>query len=196
MQLVKESAKKTWTLVLYTLITAAAIYSHIYAGLLIAAQVVSLLFLIPTFKTDARFLRRLLLCYLCVLLLLIPLTLQILTIGGSPLDWMSQANLGDIPKLFLFLTGNTHMGFVIVYLVLALLGMLGGIGALGKSNDQQRWRFILLLVNIVFPIGLSFIISLVLQPIFLDRYILMTGPYLILLTSATILTTAELLHKA
>jgi uncharacterized membrane protein len=194
-QLVKENAKKPWTVVLYTLITAAAFYSHMLAGLLVAAHVVSLLFLIPAFKSDAQFLRRLLLGYVCVLLLLIPLALQILTIGASPLGWMSQPQLSDIPKLFLFLTGTTQKGYLLVYLAFALLGILGGMGVLGKSITQQHWRFLLLLINIVFPIGLSFIVSLVLQPIFLDRYLLMTGPYLTLLVAAGIVTAAELLHK-
>lgn len=195
-QLVKERAQKTWTLVFYTLITAAAIYSHMLAGLLVAAQVVSLLFLIPTFKTDARFLRRLLLGYVCVLLLLIPLALQVLSIGGSPLDWLGKPKLSDIPKLFLFLTGTTHLGYLVVYLAFALLGALGGMVVLNKVDGQQHWRFLLILINILFPIALSFIVSLVLQPIFLNRYLLMTGPYLTLLLAAGIVTVAELLHKA
>jgi len=152
-QLVKEKAQKIWTLVLYTLITAAAFYSHMLAGLLVAAHVVSLLFLIPAFKSDAQFLRRLLLGYVCVLLLLIPLALQILTIGASPLGWMSQPQLSDIPKLFLFLTGTTQKGYLLVYLAFALLGILGGMGVLGKSITQQRWRFTLLIINIISPSG-------------------------------------------
>jgi uncharacterized membrane protein len=195
-QLVKESAKKTRNLVLYTLITVAAIYSHMYAGLLVAAQVVSLLFLIPAFKADAHFLRRLLLSYFCVILLLIPLALLILTTGSSPLGWLGQPKLSDIPKLFLFLTGTTRPGYLIIHLAFTLLGALGGIGIFSKSISQQRWRFILLLINIVLPIGLSFIVSLVLQPIFIDRYLLMTSPYLTLLVAAGIVTAAELLHKA
>jgi len=196
MQLIKESAKKTWTLVLYTLITAAAIYSHMYAGLLIAAQVVSLLFLIPAFKTDAHFLRRLLLSYFCILLVLIPLVVLIIKIGSSPLAWLGQPKLNDIPKLFLFLTGTTHTGYLIVHLAFALLGALGGLGIFSKSISHQRWRFILLLIYIILPIGLSFIVSRVLQPIFLDRYLLMISPYLILLVAAGIVTLAELIHKA
>ncbi len=196
MKLVKERARKTRTLVLYALITVAAIYSHMYAGLLIAAQVVSLLFLIPAFKADAHFLRRLLLSYFCILLVLIPLVVLIIKIGSSPLGWLGKPKLSDIPKLFLFLTGTTRMGYLIIHLSFTLLGALAGIGVFSRQTELQLWRFMMLLINIFLPIGLSFIVSRVLQPIFLDRYLLMVSPYLILLMAAGIVTAADLLHKA
>jgi len=47
--------------------------------------------------------------------LLIPLALLILTTGSSPLGWLGQPKLSDIPKLFLFLTWNTRPGYLIIH---------------------------------------------------------------------------------
>jgi len=195
MQLIKENAKKICTIAFYITFTVASVYSHIYASLLIAAQVVSLFFLIPSFKADFKVLRLLLLSYFCILLLLIPLALLISSIGGGRLEWLGSPKLGDIPVLLKFLTGTRSLLVLVVHFVFALLGACFGVGKTNKPKTYQNWCSILLLSNFIIPIVLSFAYSQILQPIFLNRYLLMVGPYLTLLTAAGVVTATDLTYK-
>mgnify|MGYP000883075705 FL=1 len=194
-RIVKEQATKTPHLFLYVLFTALALYSHLYAALLIISHILSLFFISPEIKKKPVFIKRLLICYFTILLLSIPLIVLSIYTGKGELSWIATPNINDLVELFYFLTGNYNFIALSFYLLLTVIGILWGNEFFFKQTRSSQWYFIVLFICIIFPVLFSYIFSITIKPIFNRRYFLMINPYLAMLIASGIASILDFLFK-
>ena len=100
--------------VLYVLSSAAALYAHFFAALVLLAQLVSWMLLPRRLRTwaYARYL-------IAIAVIASPLVLFIASQGVSHLDWVSHPTTRDVYRLFIYFSGNGVI-FVLFLLAIAL----------------------------------------------------------------------------
>lgn len=90
----QSRSKHYW--VLYTIVSAAAVYSHFYVVFLIMAQVVTLPVLLLERKKDALPIRNIIFSCAAIILLIFPIALAAHTAGASQLSWILKLTLMEI----------------------------------------------------------------------------------------------------
>ncbi len=170
--------------VAYILLSTAAVYAHFYAGLLILAQWLSLLFLdresIPKeIRKDWRW----------IALLVSPIAVFVATTGAGPLRWIQRPGLDNLWQLGLRLAGNGGVLLLVAYVLAGLAAVVpAAFGEINSRGIQQRaswetWRYRFLLLWLFFPVFSVLVLSQA-RPLFLPRYFILCLPALILLAAA------------
>lgn len=168
----------------YISISVLAVYAHFYGALVLIAQALSVLFL-PSNKFRVR---QLLIVILIIASLLIPIAIFILFKSGGQVSWIPKPSVSRLIDLFLDLSSDTgHTGYIFsLYLlpcIIFLAHALATFFRVGRSTDTWRYAFIFLWLAA--PIGLSYGFSFI-KPIFYDRYLIVSLPGLVLLSSVGI----------
>jgi uncharacterized membrane protein len=168
-----------WTA--YALVSVAAVYCHYFVVFLLLAQGASLfvLFLgdIHTFPFKG-----IIGSGVTIIILLIPLALATHLAGTGGLSWDTAPTFSSIKNLGIELTGNQGETLYALYLLASLIGIL--VKRVWLQKDLIRtWSFTLIVSSLILPISLMFVFSRLITPIFADRYLLFTMPYLAVLTA-------------
>jgi len=167
-------------LIAYVISSALAVYSHLFALLVMAAQLV-FVYLLTGDSLPIRELRR----ALKILgLLVLPLIVFVVSRGAGPLSWIPRPGFSSFHQLALFLTSNGGDVLLLLYAASAIAGLIAGRQSGGSQSNltpEQRNGFLLLWL--LFPIILTLGFSL-LRPVFLPRYLLACATPLVLLASA------------
>ena len=165
----------------YVLTGVLAIYCHVFAGLALVAQWVSLAVL-PARQVRWRTVS---LCIVLILLLALPLGVFVSTKRAV----IPQPNPKDLAGLFYDLTGGADAHKILLRVPVAayfLVCLLAAVSAArlwaSRKAPQEVWPYGLLLAWLWVPILLTFAISVV-KPIFLRRYLIVCLPPLVLLAS-------------
>lgn len=170
-----SSRMRDWAL--YVATAALAAWAHLFAVLVVAAQLTWLgLLESPLRRRDVR------LAVSALALLLLPLGLVIIFGGQHPqLDWLPRPGPQKLPGLFRwFVESQTN---VVVYFV---GGMAALVAALHRwRHDHSRWpqRETLLLLWLLLPPVVAFAFSYA-TPVYVYRYFLVCLPALVVLVSA------------
>ena len=91
------------------------------------------------------------------------------------------------------ITGNQGTSLLALYLLFGFVGFLFGEGLGGQQGYlRTKWKFILMVSCFILPIGTALVISKIITPIFLDKYLLYVMPYLAILAANCIVTIASL----
>jgi mannosyltransferase len=164
----------------WVLCSSLAVYSHLYAVLVIATQFVSLTLVR---HRDMPW-KRLLLAVLSLGLLLTPATLYVLFRNTGQLDWVPAPKPWELVHWGVFMAGAGSTG---VAYALLLIGI--GIGVISLSSSfklwavEKRsiatWRTGLPFLWLVLPAVFSFLISYH-KPIFFFRYLIISFPAFLL----------------
>jgi hypothetical protein len=169
----------------YVLATTLAIYTHLFAVLVFAAQWVALALSRPK---GAPW-KGLILSSLAVGLLTLPLAVFVLFRNTGQVSWIPRLSLNSIYPLF-YLTGGMpwfdRVPGRLLILGYGVLSAMGGV-ALWKFRGAlptglQMWRGDFLVAWLVVPVVLVLIVSLV-SPIFVFRYFIIILPALIILVA-------------
>jgi len=176
--LVRSLDENRWLLwAAFILISAAAVYTHFFAALVVLAQAASLPFRgggLPWF--------RLAWSGMLVSLLALPVVLYVALGGeGSKIDWLPAPTLNSIYIFFRWLTGT---------LAIFLVFFFAGVTALvltyrewvRRGSSFELWRYALLLLWLAIPVLIAFAVSFI-KPVFYDRYLVVCLPPLILLVA-------------
>jgi mannosyltransferase len=169
--------------VAYILFSAAAVYAHFYAGLLLLAQWLSLLFLeqeqIPKeLRKDWRW----------IALLVSPIAIFVATTGAGPLRWIQRPGFKDLWELGLRLTGNYGVALLMAYVIAGSAAIVPVIldevhsGGIKKRVPWKSWRYRFLSLWLFFPILFVLTVSMA-RPLFLPRYFILCLPPLLLLAA-------------
>jgi len=176
---VEEPSPKYW--LGFTLCAAAAVYAHFFGILVLVAQIASLAWL-PRGHAPWRHLAY---SGVSLTLLLAPIVLfQPLNSGQA--DWLSQPAPSDLWVLLTRLAGSRSL--VVLYGVLcavAIVPIVRHWGAGGKWT-MTDWRHLLVLLWLVVPPAVAFLVSVLVKPVWVNRYLVMCVPPLILLGSSGI----------
>ena len=107
-----------------------------------------------------------------------------------PLEWLTKPSLHSIYDKFYSLAGNANFpsstggkGIVLAYGVVCFIAVLSTARLWRRDGwSSEIWGTAMLLVWLLVPMVLAVLISLV-QPMFMNRYLLMTIPALVLLAA-------------
>jgi uncharacterized membrane protein len=165
-------APSSGTVVLYAAVTAAAMYTHFFAALIVPAQLVSLLAL-PRSRVPWRWL---LAGTALTTLLAAPIAMWVRTHDAGQLSWISHTNWGSVRQLFAFLLGS---GIRIPIFVALWYVALQHFLRLRRKGDSG-WPYALVASWLLTPILLVLVASLH-RPVLAARFLLICLPAVVLL---------------
>ncbi len=170
---------KIWLVPAYILVSAAALYAHFFAALVICSQAVSLLWL-P--RRTIRF-GRVAVSWTAIALAALPISFYVFRRDVGQLYWVQPTTLAEVYKLTIFFAGGSKA----VAAVLSVLSLVAIGAAIARHRKQLRtrseasWRYAVPLLWAVLPVLLTILASLH-KPLFVHRYLLVALPgYLILI---------------
>jgi hypothetical protein len=175
---VQDGHRCDWTL--FAVATALAVYAHLFAALVLPAQLVSLLAL----GREAPW-RRAVVASAGACLLLAPGTAAVvLSRQGGQIDWLTAPHARQLPGLILSFTGSRAL--LVLFFLAVVSALLRGYRVWrSRGPSQEAWPYALLLAWLVLPAATAFVISFA-KPVFLYRYFLPSLPALVLLAAAGI----------
>jgi 4-amino-4-deoxy-L-arabinose transferase-like glycosyltransferase len=162
----------------YVLFSALAVYSHVFALLVLIAQWLSLGFsklrrigVANIFFTVGSF-----------ALLVIPMAMFLLLKNRGQIEWIPRPTIRSLIDFSYLLTGNGGKPLLLAYAAFCIIALSQlGLSEEPKSpNLDEPWRVRLVALWLVFPIAFTFSVSFI-KPLFFDRYLLMCVPALVLL---------------
>jgi len=160
--------------VLYVLSSAAALYAHFFAALVLLAQFVSWM-LLPRQLRTWNYVRNL----MAIAVMGFPLLLFIAFRGGSNLDWLSHPTTKDVYRLFTDLSGNGVI-FVIFILSIALASREAWLQWRHHRGSSEEWAFVFVALWLLLPVVVTLAASHW-KPIFFARFLLVCLPASLLL---------------
>jgi mannosyltransferase len=168
-----------WRWVLFGLATAAANWLFLYLALIGVAHLVTLA-LVPAWRSR-------LLPALAAIVAAALASLPIVLLGfaqRSQISWVPVPDLGvvgAVAKSQWFL-GST------LFAVVAWVLVIGGIVAIARTRPTRRELLAVLLPWLILPTVVLVVVSVVVSPIYLDRYLGMSAPAIALLAAFAILS--------
>lgn len=168
-------------LAVYTMTSVLAVYAHLFALLVLAAQWFSLAFL----ERQRAVLKTVVTSAAIMCLLLVPLGFVALT-NAYHLSWLSKPNRHTILGLFYALVGASPTGakpLLAAYVVACSAALIAWIKEFHVSPFSfQTWRYSFLLTWFFAPIVLTLGVSII-KPIFFPTYLIICLPPLVLLAA-------------
>jgi 4-amino-4-deoxy-L-arabinose transferase-like glycosyltransferase len=189
-----EESKPVW-LILYTIISAASVYSHLHAVFIIVAQTVTLPLLLGDKKKYPK-LKQILYCLIGIVLLILPIAVIAINKGSNQISWLGVPTFANVIDLYIKISGCRGNWLLILYIVFSCFGLFTGVGFLFRQDIMTKWKFSLLASCLLLPVILAFVISKIIVPIFIDRYLLYVMPYLVLLAASGIVALANFVSGA
>jgi mannosyltransferase len=171
----------------YALVSALAVHSHFYAGLVLAAQGLSLVAL-PRRRVPVT---RLLGAMILIGILISPALIFVLWHRKGPLDWLPGISWLELYHTAIFLTadGGKAPGNVLLSLCLIALGMAACECWRGASAEQpfddrsyRRWKCLFLWFWLLAPMVITALGSLW-TPMFFHRFLIVCLPAFVLLVA-------------
>ena len=189
LKMIENPVKENRFAVGYVLTAVAAIYSHFYMVLLIAAQFLSLLGVWMNRKESHLSIKRILLIGMGVVIPVIPIFIVAFLKGSGQISWIQKFSWDDGYDLFRKITGD--QGFALVILTLVFAGIGTYTGLLRQTGNQNRWKIVLVLNCFFAPVLIAILYSLIIKPIFVNRYLFFVMPYLAVLTATGVAAVVE-----
>jgi mannosyltransferase len=166
----------------YTATNVLLVYSHFFGGLVIIAQLLSLLFL-PRAAVPWRAIGRSLLWFA---LFVIPVPLFIIRLGPDALKWIAQPDASHVLEFLAVLVGNGGRTLLILSAVsLSIAGFRGWQTWQSSRSVSGRWPYALIFAWLIVPIAVTLLASYA-QPLFVPRFLLFCLPALLLGVAAGI----------
>jgi uncharacterized membrane protein len=166
----------------YVLVVVVAVYSHLYTTLILMTQAISLLVLFIGNRQLFPF-KRVLSSYLAVGILIVPEMIAVVKKGSGQISWVAEPTFNSVRNFGIKLAGNQGMPLLIVYLVLASVGLLIGILSVLHKDLISKWKFTLVVLCLLMPVATSLIFSKLVTPIFGPFYLIYTMQYLAILAA-------------
>ncbi len=166
-----------------------AMYAHLYALLLLAAQWLALCcFGRPdsTNQASGESDERLRQAWKVIAVGALPLLIFVAKTGAGPIRWVHRPGIHDLLNFWKQISGGSSWPLPLIYFLLCLAA-LAPLGKRLLRPDQSRevWAYHFLLVWLLFPVLLTFFLSF-LRPVFLARFLMFCQPALIMLTAVGI----------
>jgi mannosyltransferase len=164
----------------YVLTSVCAVYSHFFGVLVIGAQLISLAVFLPRNVPW----KRLLVSLSLIAFLLLPAALFVIGNGStSRLGWIPRPTVYSVFSLYFYSFAGGGRLLFLAYSVLCSIACVFAVRAwLHRKASFDSWHYALLLSWSVFPVVALLVISLR-SPVFLDKYLIICLPPLVLLAS-------------
>ena len=172
----------------YILTSILAVYAHLYALLLVLAQglVLSRIGVPEVGPSSNRLdlaaqMRRV---WETIGVAVLPLLIFVVKTGAGPIRWIQRPSVRDVLEFFEHLAGSGSWPLLAMYAVACIVA----VAPVGKrffacDPTWETWRVQFLLVWLLFPVGLTVVLSFA-RPVFLGRYMIFCLPPLVILAAA------------
>jgi mannosyltransferase len=177
----REPVFRNWSP--FVLCAALAVYSHLYATLVIGTQLVWVIFARGREISWKRFL----FAVLALALLLVPAVVYVLFQNTGQLDWVPAPRLWELMHWAVFLAGAGSTG--VAYALLLICIGVAGISFsksrtiwLVSGRSVESWRTALPFLWLVLPVIFAFLFSYR-KPIFFFRYLIICFPPFLLIVA-------------
>ncbi len=166
----------------YILATILAVYAHLYALLLVAAQWVSVRGAKIKFPPGiSPGIRR---AWIAITVAALPLLAFVGKTGAGPIRWIPRAGAHTLLDYWEHLAGNGGPALLLLYAAACLPAILPlGRRLFRPAAEWEVWRIQFLLIWLLFPVALTLLLSLA-RPVFLARYFIFCLPAIIILAAA------------
>ncbi|HEV2397824.1 MAG TPA: glycosyltransferase family 39 protein [Candidatus Sulfotelmatobacter sp.] len=178
----------------YILLTTLAVYSHLYALLLLVAQFLA----VRTASIPEAFsaeehpvswqvlqaeMRR---SWTIIGIAVAPLLVFVAKTGAGPIRWIHRPGIRDLWAFIEHLAGSDSWQLATLY-GLAVIAAVLGLGNVIRRRAQtwEVWRCQFLLIWLLFPVVLTVVLSFA-RPVFLSRYLIFVLPALLILVASGI----------
>ncbi len=176
----QEPASARWGA--YTAISALAVYTQFFGGLVVVAHGVSLLFLKRDDVPWRDFLRSL----TRFSFLMIPIAVFVVRVGPAPIAWIQKTRPDTVLNFLIDIGGNGGIWLLAFdAIALAAAGFWGAALWRAKGRTLQTWSFALVWAWLLVPI-LILLAASEWRPLFVPRYLSPSLPAFLLLISAGI----------
>jgi hypothetical protein len=132
--------------------------------------------------------KRILFCGIGITCLILPIFILAYQKGSGQISWLSEPTFKTVVDFFYKITGNQGRLLSALYLLFACIGLFFGAGIGNQQDLLTKWKFTLMVSCLLFPVIASLIISKIITPVFLDRYLIIVMPYLSVLAAVGIVT--------
>ncbi|HZW81460.1 MAG TPA: glycosyltransferase family 39 protein [Candidatus Deferrimicrobiaceae bacterium] len=165
----------------YVLASVLAVYAHLYALLLLAAQWLSVRG--EKERMSSRPLRR---TWIWIGFASLPLIVFAAKTGAGPIRWIQRPGFHDLLHFVEQMAGNDGLPLLFLYAAACLAAILPYKGTTRWFRTEAKsdgWSVRFLLIWLLFPVVLTLLLSLA-RPLFLGRYFLFCLPALVILAAA------------
>jgi hypothetical protein len=166
----------------YAATNVLLMYTHFFGGLVIIAQLLSLL-LVPRDAIPWRAIGRSLFWFA---VFVIPVPLFIFRLGPEALKWIAQPDAREVLEFLAVMDGNGGRTLLVLSAVpLLIAGFRGWQTWQSRQSVSERWSYALIFAWLIVPIAATLLASYV-QPLFVPRFLLLCLPALLLGVAAGI----------
>jgi len=154
----------------------AAIYTHLFAVLILAAQVVGIIFV----PAQYRRIRRFVLAIASVGALCLPLAVAARAGDGQQIAWIPPLSRQTF-QLFVYEFSGAQLTPILVSFAVFLV--LLGLFARTLWHDgfsEEVWLMSIPILGTILPVGIILLVSIYIQPCFLPRYLTVALPFFLL----------------
>jgi len=165
----------------FVLASGLAVYAHLYALLLLAAQWLAVRG--EEGRVRSRSLRR---SWIWIGFASLPLVVFAAKTGAGPIRWIQRAGFHDLLHFMEQMAGNGGLLLLFLYATACLAAILPYEGETRLFRTRAKadsWSVRFLLIWLLFPVVLILLLSLA-RPLFLGRYFIFCLPALIILAAA------------
>lgn len=166
-------AARWW--VAYALLAALSLYAHLLGSLMIGSQLLVVALLVLSKRDPKPRINHLIIAGATFSTLVSPLLLTILRQGSGQIGWVPPITFQDIQQTLLLLMGSSPAGPITLARTLSALVIIGVVAysfiRLVRSPSKRQTDSLSLISAVVVPPTLSALFSLLIQPIWLDRYL-------------------------
>jgi mannosyltransferase len=162
----------------YILASVLAVYAHLYALLLLAAQWLSVR------RARGKMCSRR--AWICIALASLPLLIFAAKTGAGPIRWIQRPGLHDLIDFAEHLAGNYGLPLLLLYAAACLAAIMPRekmMPLFRAEIGEDVWPLRFLLIWLIFPVALVVLLSLA-RPLFLGRYFIFALPALVILAAA------------
>ena len=172
----------------YVLMSVLAVYSHLYATLLIVSHWIALRWFPPRANSteSSAQVRR---AWRVIAIAILPLLVFAAKTGAGPIRWIHRPGIRDLAEFFENLSGGNSWPLALLYAVACAVAVAAA-GRHSFSRDQsgqgqpwEVWRIQFLLIWLLFPVILTVGLSFA-RPVFLGRYLIFCLPPLVILAAS------------
>lgn len=177
----------------YIISTLLMVYAHGYGLFYIIFQNIYYLL----FKKNIRYwflVQGIILIFFMPWIYIMIKRLVTLGVGGGGLSWIREPTLYSLYDLFKFFAGTNEIGiYIFIFVCIADLFIFRKKEQTDRINEKNSGssdilhRRIFLFLWLLFPIIMSFIISIIFDPIYLNRYVIGSLPAFLLIISKGII---------
>ncbi len=174
---------------LYILCSILAVYAHLYALLLLAAQALALRCLTRRahdHRTSAPVAPEMQSAWTTITVAVLPLVIFVAKTGAGPIRWIHRPGLHDLLTFAEHLAGGATWPLLLIFVVAGALAVAPVARYLLKpAQTWDTWRTQFLLLWLFFPVAITVALSII-RPVFLPRYLIFCLPPILILVAAGI----------